>query len=138
MKSLDKAEKKALDDINTRIRIGKNIQYLRKRLNLTSKQLAKELEIGESFITLVESGQRGMSLNNLTAVADYLNINLNDLIRKDLTAPTAFSEKDESGSTEKEMLVNLIKSLTQKECHFVINLIRDLKTLRSDDDIFYD
>lgn len=54
----------------------KKLQRLRKRYNLTQKQLSKKTGIPRSTISKIENGKRNVSFDKLIKVADALNKDL--------------------------------------------------------------
>ncbi|WP_442933038.1 helix-turn-helix domain-containing protein [Microcoleus sp. herbarium7] len=56
------------------ITLGEQIQILRKRAELTQKQLAKHLSMCDVVISQIESGQREVSHSEILAFAQALNI----------------------------------------------------------------
>ena len=65
--------------------IAKNIRYLRKKHNLSQEQLAKIVNKG-SFTTIQkwESGVSEPSLGCVTTMANFFNVNIDDLVTIDL------------------------------------------------------
>lgn len=56
------------------ITLGEQIQILRRRQNLTQKQLAKQLHICQTVISQIETGQRELGHSEIIAFAKALNI----------------------------------------------------------------
>lgn len=59
--------------------IGQRIKHYRKMKFLTQKELAAEIGVASSFIANIEQGQKGISLDKLIDICEYLNIGLSDL-----------------------------------------------------------
>ena len=55
------------------------IAYLRKRENLSQRELAAKLNVSASTIGMYESGQRYPSREQEEAIADFFNVNLDTL-----------------------------------------------------------
>lgn len=62
-------------------RFGERLRFLRRASNMTQVQLAAYLGIDRSFLSDVERGRKGMSLNFLDAVAKGFKISLSELLR---------------------------------------------------------
>jgi transcriptional regulator with XRE-family HTH domain len=63
--------------------IGANIRNYRDLQDLNQQQLADYVGVTRELISLIESGQRDISLENLTKLADLFGIELSDLIEED-------------------------------------------------------
>ncbi|WP_017154166.1 helix-turn-helix domain-containing protein [Bacillus bingmayongensis] len=59
---------------------GSYIRELRKRNNLTQKQLGKLSDISESMISKIESGGKSTSIENLKKIANSLSTTMDDLV----------------------------------------------------------
>jgi len=67
--------------------MGKKIQNLRKERGLSQKELAKAIgKNTASYITLIETGKRRVSLHSLTKLADALKVSLNAFFDKNYEA----------------------------------------------------
>lgn len=62
---------------------GDILNILRKRDNLTQKELAQKLGISLSSISMYERGKREPDFETLEAIADYFNVNMNFLLGKE-------------------------------------------------------
>ncbi len=60
-----------------------NLRILRKNRNLTQKQLADELGISRSLISLYESGERVPSLKALLKISQFFGISNDELLGKE-------------------------------------------------------
>ena len=60
--------------------IGQRIKKLRIQKNLTQKQLAKELNLSKSSISFYEKGDRNISIEVLIQLADFFDVDINELI----------------------------------------------------------
>jgi len=63
--------------------IGTNIRKFRDLQDLKQQQLADYIGVTRELISLIESGQRDISLENLNKLADLFGIELSDLIEED-------------------------------------------------------
>lgn len=59
---------------------GANIRKKRKNMNLTTEQLAKQMGISNTFLGLIERGERGMVLPKLVKLSRLLNTTIDELI----------------------------------------------------------
>ncbi|MCI7804996.1 MAG: helix-turn-helix domain-containing protein [Oscillospiraceae bacterium] len=60
--------------------IGENIKKYRKSKGLTQIQLAQKVNVGVNSIRRYEAGERQPNFDKLDAIANALEININDLI----------------------------------------------------------
>lgn len=59
--------------------LGQNIAKYRKEKQFSQEKLAEIVDLSREYITRVENGQKNISLKNLFAIADALNIGFNKL-----------------------------------------------------------
>ena len=55
------------------------IQEKRTEKNITQQELAETIGVSRSFIARVEAGTKPISLDLAAAIADYLNVSLDEL-----------------------------------------------------------
>lgn len=61
--------------------IGQRIKHYRKIHSLTQKQLSAQIgALSETYITNVEAGQKGISLEKIYDLCGFFNINVSDLL----------------------------------------------------------
>lgn len=60
--------------------IGKRIRHHRKRRGLTQEQLGLSINTSGAYISNIERGVKKPSLDNLAAIAETLDITINDMI----------------------------------------------------------
>ena len=60
--------------MNIRVDIGKNIRYFRKRANMTQEKLGFEAELGQKYISELESGKKMPTMRTLEKIAEALEI----------------------------------------------------------------
>jgi transcriptional regulator with XRE-family HTH domain len=63
--------------------IGTNIRKYRELQDLNQQQLADYLNVTRELISLIESGKRDISIDNLTKLANLFGIELSELIEED-------------------------------------------------------
>lgn len=81
---------------------GKRIQQLRIQRSYTQEGLAKELNIDRSFLSYIESGKKGISIDLLVQLSSILNASLDYIIlgkedQKALTLEQRRQLKEEIG-----------------------------------------
>lgn len=63
-----------------------NIKYLRKRQEITQEDMAVFFEFsGKSSLCAVETGESGISIENLEKIADFFGVTLDQIVKHDLS-----------------------------------------------------
>ena len=60
---------------------GRNVKAERVRLGYSQERLAEKLSVNREYISRIERGIQNMSLAKITALANLLETNINDLLR---------------------------------------------------------
>ena len=60
---------------------GRNVKAERVRLGYSQENLAEKMGVNREYISRIERGIQNMSLLKITALANYLETNLNNLLR---------------------------------------------------------
>ena len=63
-------------------RVRRNLVRLRTQRNLTQEKLAYESDLSKGYLSEVENGIKGISVNTLEKLADTLEIDVSELLRK--------------------------------------------------------
>ena len=63
--------------------IGFNIKKIRERLGYNQDEVADFLSVSRPFISLIETGEREVSLPHMERLADLFNIDIIDLLEED-------------------------------------------------------
>lgn len=113
--------------------IGSNIRYERKRRSLTIDDFAKVIGMAPGFLGLIERGQRGTSVKNMVAIAEFFDISLDDLITKDLSNGGADIKDMENTRSAKarRALRSLVSSLTEDEIVFITSVIKSMNKMNT-------
>ena len=113
--------------------IGSNIRYERKRRGLTIDDFAKVIGMAPGFLGLIERGQRGTSVKNMVAIAEFFDISLDDLITKDLSNGGADMKDMENTRSAKarRALKSLVSSLTGDEIVFITSVIKSMNKMNT-------
>ena len=113
--------------------IGSNIRYVRKRRGLTIDDFAKVIGMAPGFLGLIERGQRGTSVKNMVAIAEFFDISLDDLITKDLSNGGADMKDMENTRSAKarRALRSLVSSLTEDEIVFITSVIKSMNKMNT-------
>ncbi len=60
---------------------GRNVKAERVRLGYSQEMLAEKMSVNREYISRIERGIQNMSLAKITALANFLETNINDLLR---------------------------------------------------------
>ena len=72
--------------------IGMRVRKLRREKRLTQEQLAERLDCSVQFLSLVERGQRGMSLRMFCVCAEILCVSADELLGRGTVCGTRENE----------------------------------------------
>ena len=64
------------------LQIGRKIKIKRRKLGITQADLSKKLSISPTYLNLMESGKRKISVDLLLKIANELNVDLSDISKK--------------------------------------------------------
>ena len=99
--------------------IGKRIRLLRKQQHLSQMTLAEMVDKSPTYISLVENGQKGPSLETLIDVANALKVTMDVLLAEYLEQNTAAAGVELSAiiedcsEYEKRVIIDSARSLKQ-------------------------
>ncbi|RED94418.1 XRE family transcriptional regulator [Marinoscillum furvescens] len=74
--------------------ISENIKYLRKQAGYTQEQFANQVGIKRSVVGAYEEARAEPRLQTLMSIAEVLNVNVDDLISKDLTGGKELAQRE--------------------------------------------
>ncbi len=69
--------------------IGKMIKKFRMRNNLTQERLAEQVDLSVTYMCMIETGRKHISLNKIAQIADVLNITVDKLLYEHLSSNTS-------------------------------------------------
>lgn len=64
-----------------KVNFGKKVQDLRKQRGLSQEKFALQINMDRTYFSSVESGKRNISIENISKIAQGLNISLEELFR---------------------------------------------------------
>lgn len=86
---------------------SQRLRELRKKRGLTQEELAKELELAKSSISMYENGKRKPSFEVLEMFADFFNVNLDTLYGASPVSKDSFK-----CTPEEETMIKKFRRLT--------------------------
>ncbi len=99
------------------IALGKRIRSERRARGLTQEQLAEKVDLSTTYIGFIERGERTMTLNTLTTIANELHVSvdylLQDVVPLDSSAHTNRLNQlwSSASPSQQEMILNLIQTV---------------------------
>ena len=74
----------------TQIEVGAKIARLRDERDVPQRRLAAEIGLDPSALSRVESGGRGLAVGELVAIAEFLDVSMDELLRDDVAGAPLF------------------------------------------------
>ena len=74
----------------TQIEVGAKIARLRDERDVPQRRLAAEIGLDPSALSRVESGERGLAVGELVAIAEFLGVSMDELLRDDVAGAPLF------------------------------------------------
>jgi transcriptional regulator with XRE-family HTH domain len=68
--------------MDVRVRVGLNVQALRRERELTQEELAHRARMHQTYLSGVEGGKRNPSIEVLDRIARALRVDIEELIKK--------------------------------------------------------
>ncbi|MEK6647614.1 MAG: helix-turn-helix transcriptional regulator [Candidatus Firestonebacteria bacterium] len=96
--------------------LGNRIKYLRTEQNLTQEKLSEKTNLHNSYIGLIERGNKSPSLDTLQKIANALNVSLADLFIEE-------SIRENKNRKHRE-LFNIIKNKSSKQIDTLIKIAK--------------
>ena len=73
--------------------IGQRVRYYRKMQGMTQKELAAKVNADSTYITNIEKGQKGISVEKLVEICTIFNISVSDLLPMEAQNDTEAKEE---------------------------------------------
>ena len=65
--------------------LGVNLQFLRKKNDITQEQLAEKLEVSRQSVSKWESDTAYPEMDKIIQICDFFHVSMDDLVRKDVS-----------------------------------------------------
>lgn len=85
--------------------LGDNIKQIRKKCNYTQEEFSEKLGITPQFLSAVERGLAGISLNTAISICEIANCSIM-LLFKDITKPSSIEDNFELLSDRDKLIIN--------------------------------
>lgn len=99
------------------ILIGKRIREIRKRKKISQAALSDMVDITPTFISYIESGLKGMSIETLVAISNALGVTTDAILADSITGISSSSSYDvteilnDCSSFERSVIIASMKNL---------------------------
>ena len=114
---------------NLKKSIGQRIKSERVKKNMKVEELALILNVSESFIRLIERGERGTSIQLLLQICNVFDLNIGDFFSKKV-----LTLNEQKENTERQNLLNVINNLLRimdmTQLNFILETLKNLEIMR--------
>ena len=114
---------------NLKKSIGQKIKSERVKKNMRVEELALILNVSESFIRLIERGERGTSIQLLLQICNVFDLNIGDFFSKKV-----LTLNEQKENTERQNLLNVINNLLRimdmSQLNFILETLKNLEVMR--------
>lgn len=104
------------DNMNL-ITLGKNIQEIRQSLNMTQEKFSENLNITPNFLSKVENGNAGISIDVAIKICNLANCSANILFKNIVTPSDIPNKYDLLNKRDKSVIEKMIDCLLDSEYH---------------------
>lgn len=95
--------------------IADNVRFYREKANLTQMELAERAELSIDSVKRIESGKRGMSLENFLRISEALRVPLSFLV---------YSQEDRR--LDEERIKEILKERSDKQKEYLIHMLQEM------------
>ncbi len=95
----------------TQQEVGAKISELRQERDVPQRVLAEAVGLDPSGMSRIESGERGLAVDELVAVAAFFGVTLDTLLRRDADAAPLF--RNEGGDAEGKSALDTFESVIE-------------------------
>ena len=110
-------------------KIGERLADLRKKHNLTQKQLAERLKVTQQVISNIERGVTTPDIEQLKLIADVYRMSLDQLVGRDFVAEDTGNDNFES------QIMTYIKQMDEERKELSLGLVSQVAQYRGSGDV---
>lgn len=104
-----------------------NLTYLRKRENLTQKELAKKLGIAQSTLASYERGIREPNFEMLENIADFFNVPMPTLLGSEEKAREAYAGYTKAITADRQAILDAVDGMSAEQLQKLLKIIEAIK-----------
>lgn len=101
--------------LNNNSKMGQNIKDIRQRLELTQEEFAEKLNINAQFLSQVETGRAGISMENAINICNVANCSSTQLFRGIIETPDIIEKYSLLNKRDKSLIDQMILYLLNTE-----------------------
>ena len=98
-------------NLDNSIVVGQNVREIRKNLNLTQEEFAEKLNINAQFLSQIETGKAGISIDNAINICNTANCSSNKLCKNLIKSPDNIDNYELLSDRDKNVINEMIKIL---------------------------
>ncbi len=91
--------------------IGQNVKKIRKKLNLTQEEFAEQLDINTQFLSQIENGKVGISIDNAIKICNTAKCSSNILFKELIKFPDIIEKYELLTNRDKNIINEMISVL---------------------------
>lgn len=91
--------------------LGQNIRDIRKSINLTQEEFAEKLNLNPNFVSQIETGKIGISLDNAINICNVANCSPARLFKNLINSPTTIDNYELLSERDKCIINQIITYL---------------------------
>lgn len=103
--------KNSIDNSTGNTILGQNIRDIRKGLNLTQEEFAEKLNLNPQFISQIETGKIGISLDNAINICNTANCSSVNLFKGLVNSPSVIDKYELLSDRDKFVINQMITCL---------------------------
>lgn len=100
-----------MTNLDNSIIVGQNVREIRKNLNLTQEEFAEKLNINAQFLSQIETGKAGISIDNAINICNTANCSSNKLFKTLIKSPDNIDKYELLTDRDKSVINEMIKIL---------------------------
>ncbi len=91
--------------------LGQNVKDIRKSLNLTQEEFAEKLNLNSNFISQIETGKIGISIDNAINICNTANCSSVNLFKGLVNSPNIIDKYELLSNRDKSVINQMITYL---------------------------
>ena len=100
-----------MTNLDNSIIVGQNVREIRKNLNLTQEEFAEKLNINAQFLSQIETGKAGISIDNAINICHPAKCSSNKLFKTLIKSPDNIDNYELLSDRDKNVINEMIKVL---------------------------
>ena len=98
-------------NLDNSIVVGQNVREIRKNLNLTQEEFAEKLNINAQFLSQIETGKAGISIDNAINICNTANCSSIRLFKDLIKSPDIIDQYELLTDRDKSVINKMITVL---------------------------